>query len=112
VSTPANRPSASRGAHRFNKGFLIATAIIVAVIIYGSLYPFSFRTPAYGIGPVRKLIESWAEAPHRGDFLANIMFYLPFGFFGVLSTAGRGRVFRALALAICGGSGFLDSEIS
>jgi hypothetical protein len=40
-----------------SRSFLIAAAIIVAIIIYGSLYPFSFRTPAYGIGPVRKLIE-------------------------------------------------------
>ena len=86
-----------------SRSFLIAAAIIVAIIIYGSLYPFSFRTPAYGIGPVRKLIESWAEAPHRGDFLANIMFYLPLGFFGVLAIAGRGRVFLALALAIITG---------
>jgi VanZ family protein len=86
-----------------SRSFLIAAAIIVAVIIYGSLYPFSFRTPAYGIGPVRKLIESWAEAPHRGDFLANIMFYLPLGFFGVLATAGRGRVFLPLGLAILTG---------
>ena len=52
---------------------------------------------------MRKLIESWAEAPHRGDFLANIMFYLPLGFFGVLGIAGRGRVFLALALAIITG---------
>ena len=86
-----------------SRSFLIAAAIIVAIIIYGSLYPFSFRTPAYGTGPVRKLIESWAEAPHRGDFLANIMFYLPLGFFGVLAIAARGRVFLALALAIITG---------
>jgi len=87
-----------------SRSFLIAAAIIVAIIVYGSLYPFTFRAPAYGIGPVRELIESWAEAPHRGDFLANIMFYMPFGFFGVLAIAGRGRVFLALALAIIAGA--------
>jgi VanZ family protein len=87
-----------------SRSFLIATAIIVAIIVYGSLYPFTFRAPAYGIGPVRKLIESWAEAPHRGDFLANVMFYMPFGFFVVLAIAGKGRVVLVLALVIVTGA--------
>jgi len=80
VSTPANRPSASRGAHRLNKGFLIAAAIIVAVILYGSLYPFTFYQPEGGAGPLKHLVQSWAEKPGRGDFIANIFLYLPLGF--------------------------------
>jgi VanZ family protein len=87
-----------------NRGFLIAAAIIVALIVYGSLYPFTFRQPAYGIGPLRELIGSWAEAPQRGDFLANIMLYLPFGFFGALAIARTGRVFLAIVLAIITGA--------
>jgi VanZ family protein len=83
-----------------SRSFLIAAAIIVAIIVYCSLYPFSFHIPASGSGPAHKLIESWSEAPSRGDFLANIIFYLPFGFFGVLAIARGGRLFLALALAI------------
>jgi VanZ family protein len=103
VSTPANRPSASRGAHRLNKGFLIAAAIIVAVILYGSLYPFAFYQPEGGVGPLRNLIQSWAETPSRGDFVANIFLYLPLGFFGSLATAGSGRTMRRILLVILAG---------
>jgi len=103
VSTPANRPSASRGAHRLNKGFLIAAAIIVAVILYGSLYPFTFYQPEGGVGPLRNLVRSWAETPGRGDFVANIFFYLPLGFFGSLAFAGSGRTFRRLLLVTFAG---------
>jgi VanZ family protein len=105
VSTQANRPSASRGAHRLNKGFLIAAAIIVAVILYGSLYPFAFYQPEGGVGPLKHLIQSWAETPGRGDFVANIFLYLPLGFFGSLAVAGSDRTLRRILLvALAGGT--------
>jgi VanZ family protein len=104
VSTPANRPSAFRGARRLNKGFLIAAAIIVAVILYGSLYPFTFYQPEGGVGPLQHLLQSWAETPGRGDFAANIFLYLPLGFFGSLAFAGSGRtVPRILLVTLAGG---------
>jgi VanZ family protein len=97
VSTPADRPSASRSAHRFNKGFLIAAAIIVAVILYGSLYPFTVYKPEGGVGPLKHLLQSWAETP-GGDFIANIFFYLPLGFFGSHAVAGSSRTLRRILL--------------
>ncbi len=103
MSTQPNRPSASRGAHRLNKGFLIAAAIIVAVILYGSLYPFAFYQPEGGAGPLIHLVQSWAETPGRGDFVANIFFYLPLGFFGSLAFAGSGRPFRRFLLVTFAG---------
>ncbi len=104
MSTPANRPLASRGAHRLNKGFLIAAAIIVAVILYGSLYPFTFYQPAGGVGPLTHLVQSWAETPGRGDFVANIFLYLPLGFFLSLAVAGSGRTLaRILLVTLAGG---------
>ena len=104
MSTPADRPSASRGAHRFNKGSLIGAAIIVAVILYGSLYPFTFDQPEGGVGPLKHLLQSWAETPGRGDFIANIFFYLPLGFFGSLAVAGSGRTLpRILLVTLAGG---------
>ncbi len=104
MSTPANRPLASRGAHRLNKGFLIAATIIVAVILYGSLYPFAFYQPEGGGGALEHLVQSWAETPGRGDFVANIFFYLPLGFFGSLAVAGSGRSLpRILLVTLAGG---------
>jgi VanZ family protein len=110
VTTPVNRSSASRGAHRFNKGFLIAAAIIVAVILYGSLYPFTFYQPEGGAGPLRNLVRSWAETPGRGDFAANIFFYLPLGFFGSLAVAGSGRTLPRVVLVTLVG-GFLSTTM-
>jgi VanZ family protein len=95
---------ASRDDERFNRGFLIATAIIIAVILYGSLYPFTFRQPEDGVGPLRNLLRSWAEPPGRGDFIANIFLYLPLGFFGSLTLAGGRRVLPRILLVILAGS--------
>jgi VanZ family protein len=103
VSRPANRLSASRGPHRLNKGFLIAATIIAAVILYGSLYPFTFYKPEGGVGPLKHLAQSWAEAPGRGDFIANIFFYLPLGFFGSLAVAGSGRTWRRILFVTLAG---------
>ncbi len=83
---------------------MIAAAIIVAVILYGSLYPFRFHQPAGGVGPLRHLVQSWAETPGRGDFIANIFLYLPLGFFWSLALAGRGRRLpRILLVTLAGG---------
>ena len=71
-------------------GYLLPAAIIVAVILYGSLYPFEFRQPCTGLGPLRTLLDSWAQTPRRGDFAANILFYMPLGFFVSLASGRRG----------------------
>lgn len=74
---------------------LAAWAITACIIAYGSLYPFDFRVPDGGAGAWATLLGRWDERPGRGDFLSNILLYVPFGFFGVLAapkawgTAGR-----------------------
>src|SRR5712671_6300876 len=72
---------------------LTALAIIVGALIYGSLYPWVFHVPVNGEGPLRALLKTWAIAPERGDLLANIVLYLPFGFFCVWAfpSGERGR---------------------
>ena len=74
-----------------SKHFAIATTIVIAVIVYGSLYPFAFRPADDGIGPVlRALWESRAERPGRVTFLANILLYMPLGFFAIHALGRRG----------------------
>lgn len=64
-----------------SKHFAIATTIVIATIVYGSLYPFAFRPADDGIGPaLRALWGSWADRPGRITFLANILLYMPLGF--------------------------------
>jgi VanZ family protein len=78
------------GRLRFKGNSLFATAVVIAVIVYGSLYPFAFRPPVIGFGrAARTLLDSWADAPSRGDFIANIALYTPLGFFAILAI-GRG----------------------
>jgi len=59
-----------------------ALTIIVVGVAYGSLYPFHFRDPG-GLGPLQAVLRTWNVAPGRGDLLANIVLYLPIGFFCV-----------------------------
>src|SRR5207302_5759902 len=58
----------------------IVTAGLAVIIAYGSLYPFEFSLPTAGPGPVQALLRTWANTPGRGDFLANVLLYMPVGF--------------------------------
>ena len=79
---------------------MLLIVITVAAIIYGSLYPFEFRVPAEGEGPVSTLLRSWATPSGRGDFLANTLLYMPLGWFGVLSLPRQMSVGLQLVLMI------------
>jgi VanZ family protein len=85
-----------------NRRYAVVTAIIVAVILYGSFYPFEFRVPENGSGPLRVLLGTWGEIPGRSDFLANILLYMPFGFFGVHALSSRVAWRRLAALTVLG----------
>jgi glycopeptide antibiotics resistance protein len=76
-----------RGSRR-TYGFL--TLVLTAILIYLELYPFAFRVPADPGGAVRTLIESWADRPSKGDFLANIVAYAPLGFCASLAIGRTG----------------------
>jgi len=86
------------------KSFLLA-ALTVVVIVYGSLYPFDFRVPAEGDSAVVALLRSRTITPSsRGDFVANILLYMPLGWFGILSMPLRMSVGLRLFLMIIGGA--------
>ncbi len=92
---PAPRPPAK---------IWLVTVIMLAVILYGSFYPFEFRIPPHGIGPLATFLACWSERPGRGDFIANILLYLPFGFFFVLGFPPGRHTRRALFLAVLAGA--------
>jgi VanZ family protein len=85
---------------RLERNFSIATAVVIAVIVYGSLYPFVFHQPAYGLGPTRALLDSWRDTPARGDFIANVLFYAPLGFFTILAIGNRIGGLLRIALVV------------
>jgi VanZ family protein len=57
--------------------------MMVAVIVYGSLYPFEFFRPQDSMGSLRGLLSTWRTWTGRGDIISNIMLYVPFGVFAV-----------------------------
>src|SRR3984893_13381447 len=78
---------------------------MIAVIVYGSLYPFTFRQPTAGlIAAARALFNSWAEAPGRGDFIDNIALYTPFFFCAVLAISGMGSAAKRMLIAVAAGA--------
>lgn len=55
-------------------------AVIVALIAYGSLYPFNFKPDSIQGGVFEALRQlSWQRAG-RGDRISNVLLYLPLGF--------------------------------
>ncbi len=84
------------------KRYALIAAVMAAVIVYGSLYPFAFRAPAGGPGALAALLQTWHASPGRGDFLANIALYVPLGFFVALALSGLASPACLLATTACG----------
>ena len=83
--------------------FSIATAVVIAVIMYGSLYPFAFRAPPNGLGPAHALLDSWRETPSRSDFIGNMLLYTPLDFFAILAIGDRiGSLRRIVPVVVTG----------
>jgi VanZ family protein len=79
---------------------------VVALIAYGSLYPFNFKPDAVKGGVFAALGElSWARAG-RGDRISNVLLYVPFGFCLFLWLNTRWRRIPALLLATLIGASF------
>ncbi len=101
---PAADPSA-RGKHGLLNGkYLLVTLAVMAVVLHGSLYPYEFHTPPDSLGPVTALLGSGLSPRDSfGEMIANILLYMPFGFFAMLSLRCRWRfaIVTAVGLALC-----------
>jgi glycopeptide antibiotics resistance protein len=57
------------------------TAVMLLVILYGSLYRFDIQ-PDLALGDaVRHLLQSWDRLTRPSDVIANVLLYVPLGFF-------------------------------
>jgi VanZ family protein len=83
-------------------------AIVVALILYGSLYPWEFHARHYGHNPLWILLHTWPAGGFDRylvwDIVVNITLYLPLGIFGYLAVSARAsrmvRILAPLALAL------------
>ena len=81
-----------------------ALIAIIGMIVYGSLYPFDFHVVSGGLGPVGTLLHGWDKTPGRGDFVSNILLYMPLGFIGTI-TVGRRVGLAQLGFTVLIGTG-------
>jgi VanZ family protein len=87
------------------KRYAVATAIVTAIIIYGSLYPFDFQPPVDGLQPaVQALWASRASIPSRSAAIANVLLYMPLGFCAVLSLRVRAGTAASVGLVTLAGA--------
>jgi VanZ family protein len=84
-------PRAKSLLHRVHdsRPFAWGLAVTVALILYGSFYPFAFHNHVDPIAGVRQLLATWKQRGSLGDVLANILLYLPFGFFAAKALPPR-----------------------
>ena len=78
-------------------------ALITGFILYGSLHPFTFRPLPDGVALHDALVAAWRAAPvSRGDVLANLLLYAPFGLLVAIVLPGwrpAARIAAATAAA-------------
>ena len=87
-------------ARRVDLKYALIAAGIAILIIYGSLYPFRFHRSSSN-NSIRELIGTWRIPTSRGDFLANLLLYFPFGLFLVLAFRVPPKFARiALVIAV------------
>ena len=76
----------------------------MALIAYGSLYPFNLKPDALHSGVLQAIHElSWARAG-RSDRIANVLLYIPLGFCLMLWLSRRVRRAAAVVIACALGS--------
>jgi len=77
--------------------------LVVALILYGSLYPWDFHLRRYGASPLWILLHRWDFHINRyliWDVAVNIVLYLPLGIFGFLSMSPRASRILRIALPL------------
>jgi VanZ family protein len=88
------------------------TLAVVALIIYGSLFPFQFS----GSGTIRDAFVYLFATPlisrDRGDVLSNVLLYVPLGLFGARALEKLPAAWRVLVMAIVGGAFSTGIEIT
>lgn len=81
--------------------------IVILFIIYGSLYPFDFELGRDLPADFSQWLFSWHHRTIRSDLIANILLFIPYGFFGALTIKEEHRRWPLLWIAMTFVGGFL-----
>ena len=77
--------------------------IVIAVIVYGSLYPWEFHSTQLAASPLWVLIHSWPTGIDRflvRDIAVNLLIYMPVGLFGFLAFRQNFRTAFAVTVTV------------
>ena len=71
---------------------------MLAMILYGSLYPFDFHRVAVSPSLLGAFLATWPDPVDRGDVISNILLYFPLGFFAVRCIPARSAILRIVSV--------------
>jgi VanZ family protein len=77
--------------------------LVIALIVYGSLYPWHFDFDRSGVNPLWVLLHGWPEGIDRfvlRDAAINLLLYFPLGMAAFLAAARRHGRFVAFGAAL------------
>jgi VanZ family protein len=77
--------------------------IVIALIVYGSLYPWHFHSSQLAASPLWVLVHSWPTRIDRffvRDIAINALIYLPVGVFGFLALRQNVRTAFAMTVTV------------
>ena len=79
--------------------------IVIVFIAYGSLYPFNFDLSRPLPEDLGAWLLNWQQRTIRSDVIANILLFIPYGFFGALTIQQKQRktVLWSILLMLGGG---------
>lgn len=81
--------------------------IVILFIAYGSLYPFDFEMGRDLPADFSQWLFSWHHRTIRSDLIANILLFIPYGFFSALTIKEEKRQWPLLWLVMTFIGGFL-----
>jgi hypothetical protein len=87
--------------------FALCLAIFTVLTLYGSLYPWAPRDSKLGPSAWSILTSAYwfrLGLGMRADVVLNVLFYVPFGLFGVWSLPARWPAWARVLVAIAGGA--------
>ncbi|HLI22510.1 MAG TPA: VanZ family protein [Stellaceae bacterium] len=86
-----------------NRNYAFGALVVLAGIVYVSLYPFHLKAGVPPSGALHHLLSTWREPPtSSGDVIANVLLYMPWGFFVARSFHRSPTVLRILIAAALG----------
>ncbi len=74
--------------------------IVILFIAYGSLYPFNFDFSRPLPADLGAWLLNWQQRTIRSDVIANILLFIPYGFFGALTVQQKQRRYTLVSILL------------